>query len=65
MIKKRQTFTNAGTSIVQVILSGVILFVLYRFLLITIGVEQLGIWSIVLATTTVTHISNLGLLLSL
>jgi O-antigen/teichoic acid export membrane protein len=61
MIKKRQTFTNAGTSIVQVILSGVILFVLYRFLLITIGVEQLGIWSIVLATTTVTHISNLGL----
>jgi len=27
----------------------------------TIGVEQLGIWSIVLATTTVINISNLGL----
>jgi len=61
VIKKRQILTNAGTSIVQVILSGIILFVLYRFLLMTIGVEQLGIWSIVLATTTVTHISNLGL----
>lgn len=60
MIQKRQIFTNAGMSIVQVIFSGLILFILYRFLLVTIGVEQLGIWSIVLATTMATQISNLG-----
>jgi O-antigen/teichoic acid export membrane protein len=35
--------------------------VLYRFLLHTIGVEQLGIWSIVLATTAVTRVADVGL----
>jgi len=45
---------------IQVIVIGGTLFVLYRFLLNTIGVEQLGIWSLVLATTAVTQIANLG-----
>jgi len=45
----------------QVAVIGGILFVLYRFLLKTIGIEQLGIWSLVLATTAVTQIANLGL----
>jgi O-antigen/teichoic acid export membrane protein len=60
MIQKRQILTNVGMSILQVIFSGIILFVLYRFLVVTIGIEQLGIWSIVLATTMATQISNLG-----
>lgn len=36
-------------------------FILYRFLLDTIGVKQLGIWSLVLATTSVTQIASFGL----
>ena len=48
-------------SMIQVAVIGGILFVLYRFLLKTIGIEQLGIWSLVLATTAVTQIANLGL----
>ncbi|MCL0040934.1 oligosaccharide flippase family protein [Thermodesulfovibrionales bacterium] len=48
-------------SVVQVVIVGIVLFVLYRFLLNTIGIEQLGVWSVVLATTSVANIANLGL----
>ena len=58
---KRQVFKNAFMSVTQIIVNGGILFVLYRFLLHTIGVEQLGIWSLVLVTTSVTNVANFGL----
>jgi len=61
MTQKRQVLINAIMSMTQVAITGGILFVLYRFLLKTIGIEQLGIWSLVLATTAVTQIANLGL----
>lgn len=48
-------------SVAQVVVSGAVLFVLYRYLLATIGVEQIGIWSIVLAITAASRISELGL----
>jgi len=60
-MQKRQILINAIMSMIQVVVIGGILFVLYRFLLKTIGIEQLGIWSLVLATTAVTQIANLGL----
>jgi O-antigen/teichoic acid export membrane protein len=45
----------------QIVLVGGVLFILYKFLLKTIGVEQLGIWSLVLATTSVAQVANVGL----
>ena len=60
-MKKRQLFINAIMSVSQVTVAGGVLFILYRFLLNTIGVEQLGIWSVVLATTSMASIANLGL----
>ncbi|MCL0069466.1 oligosaccharide flippase family protein [Dehalococcoidia bacterium] len=60
-IQKRQILINAIMSVVQVVIVGIVLFVLYRFLLNTIGIEQLGVWSVVLATTSVANIANLGL----
>jgi O-antigen/teichoic acid export membrane protein len=48
-------------SIVQVIVTSTVLFILYRFLLKTIGVEQLGIWSLMIAITSVVQITNFGL----
>ena len=59
-MQKRQIFINAIVSVVQIIVISGILFVLYKFLLNTIGVEQLGIWSLVLATAAVTQIANFG-----
>ncbi len=58
---KRQVVINAIMSVAQVVVLGALLLVLYRYLLATIGVEQLGIWSLVLAATSVTRLTTLGL----
>jgi O-antigen/teichoic acid export membrane protein len=60
VMQKRQILINAAMSVIQIVAVGVVLFVLYKFLLRTIGVEQLGIWSLVLATSSIAHISNFG-----
>lgn len=60
-MNKRQILINATMSIAQVMVISIILFILYRFLLKTIGIEKLGIWSVVLATTSVAQMANLGL----
>ena len=60
-MKKKQIFKNAAMAVLQVIVLGGILFFLYRFLLRSIGVEKMGIWSLVLASTSLTRVANLGL----
>ena len=46
---------------VEVIASGGILFILYYFLIRTIGATELGIWSLILATSSAARLSELGL----
>ncbi len=60
-MKRRQVIINAATSVIQVVITGAVLFVLYRFLLRTIGIEQLGTWSVVLGTSSLANIANIGL----
>ncbi|OGP87422.1 MAG: hypothetical protein A2031_04835 [Deltaproteobacteria bacterium RBG_19FT_COMBO_43_11] len=60
-MQNRQIILNAIMSAAQIVVAGGVLFILYRFLLVTIGAEQLGIWSLVAATTGVIHMANLGL----
>jgi len=59
-LKRKQILLNAATTLMQVIGSAVILFFLYRFLIRAIGVSRLGIWSLVLATTSVVTLANQG-----
>jgi O-antigen/teichoic acid export membrane protein len=59
-MRQKQIFWNAATTIAQVIGSACALFVLYRFLVRSMGVERLGIWSLVLATTSVVTLANQG-----
>ena len=59
-MKHKQIFWNAATTMLQVIGSAGSLFILYRFLIQTIGIEKLGIWSLVLATTSVVTLANQG-----
>lgn len=59
-MKQKQIFWNAATTMAQVIGTAGALFVLYRFLIRTIGLERLGIWSLVLATTSVVTLANQG-----
>ena len=58
---KQRLIINAGMSIAQTIVLGAIAILLYGYLLKTIGVEALGIWSLLLATTAATRIADLGL----
>jgi len=59
-MNKRRIFINAIMSIVQIIINIGVLFLLYRYLIITIGVKRLGMWSLVLATASVVSIANFG-----
>lgn len=56
----RQLFKNASLTAVQVVISAVFMFAVYKYLLIKIGPERLGIWSIVMAVSTVARITDLG-----
>jgi O-antigen/teichoic acid export membrane protein len=58
---KRQIVLNALTTVAQTIASAAVLFFLYRFLIRTIGIDRLGIWSLVLATTSIVTLANQGL----
>lgn len=57
---RRQIVANALTTFAQVIGSAATLFFLYRFLIRAVGLERLGIWSLVLATTSVVTLANQG-----
>jgi O-antigen/teichoic acid export membrane protein len=59
-MNRKQVFFNALTSVVQEIGCAVSLFFLYRFLVRSIGIERLGIWSLVLATTSFVALANQG-----
>ena len=60
-MQKRRILVNSIMSALEIVVVSGILFFLYRFLLNTIGAAQFGIWSLVLATTAVTQIADLGL----
>jgi O-antigen/teichoic acid export membrane protein len=60
MIKRRQILLNALTTFLQIACNAVILFVLYRFLIRAIGLRGLGIWSLVLAATSLVALANQG-----
>lgn len=52
---------NVIATVTQVLISGVVFFILYRYLYDRLGIEQIGVWSLVLAATSVSRIGDLGL----
>jgi O-antigen/teichoic acid export membrane protein len=52
---------NATVSVVQSVISGLVLFLLYRYLIKHLGTEQLGLWSVILASTSVAKLTDMGL----
>jgi O-antigen/teichoic acid export membrane protein len=59
-MNQRQLFLNAITTSIQVLASAAILFFLYRFLIRALGMEGLGVWSLVLATTSIVALAHQG-----
>lgn len=60
-MKSERISRNTIASVAQAIVSGALLFILYRFLLVSLGADKLGVWSVVLATTTASKLTELGL----
>ncbi len=56
-----RTARNALAATGQVLASGVLFLVLYRYLLGSLGPTSLGIWSLVLASTNVSRLGGFGL----
>lgn len=58
---KSKIHINAISSLIQVILSSVIIFISYKYLITKLGVEKLGVWSLIVASVSILNIGNLGL----
>ena len=59
-MQKRQVLINAAMSVLQIVIISIVIFILYKFLLAEIGAKQLGIWSLVLSSTTLAQVANFG-----
>lgn len=51
---------NVFWSTIEIAVTGVSLFLLYKFVLSYLGTEALGLWSLVLATTSLARVGDLG-----
>lgn len=58
---KKRISINVVFSIIQVGIVGLVYLVVYKILLFKLGIEQLGVWSLVLATTSVANLANFGI----
>lgn len=56
----KQVTRNATWAIGQTIISAFVLFFLYRFLLKELGAAKLGLWSLILASTSLARLGELG-----
>jgi O-antigen/teichoic acid export membrane protein len=64
MNKKRFTI-NVASSVTQSLLNGLLYYLLYKYLLQHLGIDLLGVWSILLTIISIASIANLGIGLSI
>lgn len=60
-MQKTKLIKNSLSAIIQVVIVGVIYLLLYRYLIDTIGIKLLGVWSLIIATTSLALIANFGI----
>lgn len=58
---KKRISINVIFSILQVGIVGLVYLIIYKLLLSKLGIEQLGVWSLILATTSVANLANFGI----
>ncbi|TAF46602.1 MAG: hypothetical protein EAZ51_01295 [Sphingobacteriales bacterium] len=63
--KNHRLVCNALFSVAQIVFVGLTYFIIYTLLLHKLGSEKLGIWSLILSTTSVANVATTGLALSL
>lgn len=52
---------NALSAVAQVVFTALLYFFLYRYVLATVGVKQLGVWSLILSFSSIANLANMGL----
>src|SRR5882762_904035 len=60
MVTRTQVANNAKVAALQIVVSSVVLLFLYRYLVRLIGIDSVGVWSVVLATTSAARLADLG-----
>lgn len=60
-VSKKLVVLNVITSGAQVVFVGLAYFLLYRYLLSKLGIELLGVWSVVLSTSSLANLANFGI----
>lgn len=58
---KSKVHVNAVFSLFQVIVTSVVLFISYKYLITELGVEKLGVWSLIVASVSILNVGSLGL----
>jgi len=58
---KKRISINIISTILQVLIVGIVYLFLYRLLLSSLGIEKLGVWSIILATSSIANLGNFGI----
>lgn len=61
MPSSKKITINAFSAVVQVVFTALLYFFLYKYLLATVGVQQLGIWSLILSFSSIANLANLGM----
>jgi len=59
--EQRRLLPNAAYAVLQVIVNSSLLFLLYGYLLRELGTEAMGVWTLLMAATSLANISNLGI----
>ena len=60
-MQQSKIFSNSVAATVEVIIVGIGYFVLYRYLLRHLGIELLGVWALIISSTSFALIANFGI----
>jgi O-antigen/teichoic acid export membrane protein len=60
-MQQSKIFSNSIAAMVEVIIVGIGYFVLYRYLLRHLGIELLGVWALIISSTSFALIANFGI----
>jgi O-antigen/teichoic acid export membrane protein len=61
VVERNRLARNAFANVLQTLASAALLLALYRYVNSTLGIEQLGVWSVVLATVSASRLADMGL----
>lgn len=60
-LSSKKLTINALSAVLQVVFTALLYFFLYKYLLTSIGVKQLGVWSLILSFSSIANLANLGM----